>query len=145
MSCCAAVLTHVKRHCPDCEQRCCKVSRVTLLHQVRWPDNQYIMQGDYFFCANKQCPTVYFSVDQRMGKEQVRAFQPNEQAMLCYCFAISEALYQSALNEGTASQIKHFVMQQTQAAHCACNIRNPSGRCCLVNFKTMEKKHAEED
>ena len=29
-------------------------------------------------------------------------------------------------------------MQRTKAGECACEIRNPSGQCCLANFKHLE-------
>ena len=33
-----------------------------------------------------------------------------------------------------SSKTKEFVMAQTKAQNCACEIRNPSGKCCLVDF-----------
>jgi len=31
-------------------------------------------------------------------------------------------------------RLKDFVVEQTKADVCACDIRNPSGRCCLKDF-----------
>ncbi len=31
-------------------------------------------------------------------------------------------------------------MQRTKAGECACEIRNPSGQCCLANFKRLENE-----
>jgi len=50
-------------------------------------------------------------------------------------------VYRRALAEGTAEAIKAFVVQQTKEKLCACESRNPSGRCCLADFKRMEKAH----
>jgi len=110
-------------------------------HQLRSPQKQQIHEGDYAFCANKACHVVYFSEHHLIPKEKLRAFQPHCIAMLCYCFDISESAYRTALDDGTAAAIKGFVVQQTQAGLCACASRNPSGRCCLADFKRMEKEH----
>ncbi|MCF6204409.1 MAG: hypothetical protein L3J59_12215, partial [Methylococcaceae bacterium] len=59
---------------------------------------------------------------------------------LCYCFDVNVAEYIQALKNNTASEIKNFVIQKTKSGECACEIRNPSGQCCLANFKQLEKK-----
>jgi len=61
--------------------------------------------------------------------------------MLCYCFDISEAAYRIALADGMAKAMKAFVVQQTKEGLCACESRNTSGRCCLADFRQMEKDH----
>jgi len=112
-----------------------------MLHQVQCPDNQTLIDGDYAFCANRDCAVAYFSTSTSIQKSQLRAFQSNQDAMLCYCFDISESTYQAALGNGTAEAMKAFVVQQTKAGLCACESRNPSGRCCLADFRRMEKAH----
>jgi len=43
--------------------------------------------------------------------------------------------------DGTAKAMKAFVVQQTKEGLCACEARNTSGRCCLADFRQMEKDH----
>ena len=112
-----------------------------MLHQVQFPDNQNIAEGDYAFCANRDCNSGYFSTSDMILKTGLRAFQTGQQAMLCHCFDISEAVYRTALADGTAEAMKAFVVQQTKDGLCACESRNPSGRCCLASFRQMEKNH----
>jgi len=112
-----------------------------MLHQVQFPDNQRLAAGDYAYCANRACTTGYFSPSTRIPKSKLRAFQPGQAAVLCHCFDISESAYRSALTNGTAAAMKAFVVQQTKEGLCACESRNPSGRCCLASFKAMEKAH----
>lgn len=112
-----------------------------MLHQVQFPNNQSLPEGDYGFCSSKDCTTGYFSSSAVIPKTQLRAFQPGQQPMLCHCFDISESIYRSALADGTATAMKAFVVQQTKEGLCACESRNPSGRCCLANFKKMEQEH----
>ena len=138
-SCCHTNMKKGSRACPACGQRCLPVSRQTMLHQVQFPDNQHLAEGEYLFCANRDCTTGYFSPFALIPKSQIRAFQPGQTAMLCHCFDISEAAYRTALADGTAATIRDFVVQQTKEGLCSCESRNPSGRCCLASFRQMEK------
>lgn len=128
-----------RRDCPVCGQRCWPVSRQTMLHQVQFPNNQHLLEDDYAFCANWNCTAGYFSISSVILKLQLRAFQPGQQAMLCYCFDITESVYCSALQDGSSESIKGFVVQQTKEDLCGCELRNPSGRCCLASFRRIEK------
>jgi len=112
-----------------------------MLHQIQFPDNQSIPEGDYALCVNRDCATGYFSASTIIPKSTLRAFQAGDEAMLCYCFDISESTYRSALGDGTAEAMKAFVVQQTKEGLCACESRNPSGRCCLASFRKMEKAY----
>jgi len=141
MSCCCCNTSSKKGrvNCPACDQIALSVNKQTMLHQVQFPDNQSIPKGDYAFCANKECHVGYFSAVNMIPKSLLRAFQANQPAMLCHCFDVSESAYRTALQSGSFEAIKAFVVQQTKAKVCACESRNPSGRCCLVSFKQMEK------
>jgi len=112
-----------------------------MLHQVQFPDNQGIAEGDYAFCTNCDCDTGYFSALNMIPKTLLRAFHVNQHAMLCHCFDVSESDYRTALADGNAKVIKGFVVQQTKDKLCACESRNPSGHCCLASFKQMEKDY----
>jgi len=141
---CACCQTNTKKGrlaCPACAQRCVPVSRQTMLHQVQFPRNQNLTEGDYAFCPNHDCIAGYVSPSAMIPKTYMRAFQPGKTAMLCHCFDISEAAYRTALAGGTAAATKDFVVQQTKAGLCSCESRNPSGRCCLASFRQMEKAH----
>lgn len=65
----------------------------------------------------------------------------NREEMLCYCFDVSVSHYQSALEAGISKPIKTFVVEQTKSGFCACKTSNPSGRCCLADFKRLEKNY----
>jgi len=114
-----------------------------MLHQVQFPDNQALAAGDYAFCSNRACMIGYFSPSTHIPKSKLRAFQPGQAAMLCHCFDISESTYRSALANASAAATKAFVVQQTKEGLCACESRNPSGRCCLANFRVMEQEKGE--
>lgn len=127
--------------CPECGAVCKSIEMRTLYHQVKFPENQHIASGNYYFCPSGQCSTGYFSnVGCRIPKSHLRACQEIRRGKLCYCFDIDTGLYLSALRVNRADSIKGFVMQRTKAGECACEFRNPSGRCCLAEFKRLEKE-----
>ncbi|MDX8385182.1 MAG: hypothetical protein R8M11_01545 [Gallionella sp.] len=148
MSCCSKTDSSEKRkNCPECGDVCIGVNLTTMRHHVQFPenqniDNQNIAEGEYSFCPNPQCGVGYFSLSDTISKDKLRMFQrvsDGYETLLCYCFDVSQDGYLSALKAGEHEPIKHFVIQQTKLGACACEIRNPSGRCCLVNFKRLEK------
>jgi hypothetical protein len=137
-SCCSTRTKKEKITCPVCNKTCLSVSLQTVLHQVKFPDNQHLLAGDYAFCSDQDCTVGYFSAATVIAKSQLRAFQPEQIAMLCHCFDISQSSYRAALADGTAQAIKAYVIQKTKESLCACKSRNPSGRCCLADFQKME-------
>ena len=135
-----------EQDCPQCGISCKSVGIKTLYHQVRFPENQAINSDRYYFCPVKTCAVGYFSTAGSMiPKQQLRSAQNIQEDTLCYCFDISEAQYRFALQANTAESIKHFVIEQTRSGTCACEIRNPSGQCCLAKFKRVEKEIAHCD
>ena len=126
--------------CPECGYICKSVGMPTLYHQVRFPENQSLITGSYYFCPAKICAVGYFTgADNMIPKAHLRSYQAIQNDMLCYCFDIAANQYLSALKAQRGGPIKDFVRQRTQAGECACKIRNPSGQCCLADFKNLEK------
>ncbi|TAN65433.1 MAG: hypothetical protein EPN17_16685 [Methylobacter sp.] len=116
----------------------------TLYQQVKFPENQHITSGSYYFCPAEQCSIAYFSsAGNRIPKAHLRSYQEIRQGKLCYCFDIDTDLYLSALRVNRAESIKEFVIQRTKVGECACESRNPSGRCCLAEFKRLEKEQGK--
>lgn len=134
--------TKTKQSCPECGSTCKSVGMPTLYHQVRFPENQAIITDSYFFCPAKTCSVGYFSSAGNIiiPKQHFRSYRAIQNDGLCYCFDIDAEQYLTALKDQRAEPIKAFVMQRTQAGECACEIRNPSGQCCLANFKSLENE-----
>ncbi|WNB75935.1 MULTISPECIES: putative iron-sulfur cluster-binding metallochaperone [Methylomonas] len=139
--CCQNTSTKTKQICSECGSTCKSVGMSTLYHQVRFPENQSIITDSYYFCPAKTCPVGYFSSAANIiPKQHLRSYQAIQNDELCYCFDIDAEQYLSALKVQRAEPIKDFVMQRTKAGECACEIRNPSGQCCLANFKRLENE-----
>jgi Zinc binding domain len=125
--------------CCQCSTNCKKVETRTLYHQVRFPENQGIIPGDYYFCPNKACIVAYFSTSRStVLKQDLTTYQDIQNDKLCYCFDIYAKDYLTELKTQQAKTIKNFVILRTKSGECACETRNPSGLCCLANFKRLE-------
>jgi hypothetical protein len=110
----------------------------TLYHQIRFPENQEITPDTYHFCSSKDCSIGYFSIaGNRVPKIHLRTYQEIQKDKLCYCFDIDAEPYLAALRANNAAPIMDFVMQRTKSGECACELRNPSGQCCLAKFKRL--------
>ncbi len=135
--CCASNLPKATTQaCPQCGAACKHVEMRTLYHQVRFPENQGIISSTYYFCPAKDCPTAYFSITgNSIPKQQLTTYQAIKNDKLCFCFDINASDYLTALSTNNAEAIKNFVIQRTKSGECACEIRNPSGQCCLSKFK----------
>ena len=132
-------IAKTRQICPECGSTCKSVGMPTLYHQVRFPNNQSLITDSYYFCPAKTCSVGYFSsAGNTIPKQHLRSYQAIQNDALCYCFDIDANQYLLAIKAHRAEPIKEFVMQRTKAGECACEVRNPSGQCCLANFKRLE-------
>jgi hypothetical protein len=139
--CCSNTPAKTALPCPQCGELCKHVTVRTLYHQVRFPENSTISASAvHCFCTDKHCSVGYFSdAGSVIPKEHLTTFQDIQNDKLCYCFDIEADRYLIALRAGDAGSIKDFVVQRTQSGECACDVRNPSGQCCLAKFKYLEQ------
>jgi hypothetical protein len=141
LNCCSSSSSKITAQaCPQCGATCKSVEMRTLYHQVRFPENQEITTDTYYFCSSTDCSIGYFSIAGAcVPKLHLRTYQEIQKDKLCYCFDIDADLYLLALRTNNADSIKDFVIQRTKSGECACELRNPSGQCCLAKFKHFEK------
>ncbi len=108
----------------------------TVLHHVRQPWARALTEQAYYFCDDPDCDVVYFGDDQSLLmradlRHAVGQKSISPDKTLCYCFDIDTS---SLLTREEQVRARAFVIEQTRNANCDCEIRNPSGRCCLKNF-----------
>ena len=122
------------------------------------------MRGDtYRFCAQSDCPTVYYSSDGQGGagdaagqpgqhvfleadlRERVHQKHPaDDEVFLCYCFRHTPGSIRAELRATGHSTVVRCVTAGIKAERCACEIRNPQGSCCLGNVRAVMKQLASE-
>ena len=123
-----------KRHrCPINGREYAEVAAKTIAHHITEAWNWQQTAGRYFFCDDPSCEVVYFGDDDStILKSQLRTRlglkDTSDDPLLCYCFGVSKHNFQN--NPAT----REFVVAQTKAGRCSCDLSNPSGRCCLRDF-----------
>ena len=119
--------------CPVNKTEYVSVDIKTMLQHIKSPWLQSLNEDAYYFCDDPDCNVVYFSntgstINKSELRTQVGIKEESPEALICYCFGVTKAL---AHND---NELKAYVTQQTKEKNCACDIRNPSGRCCLKDF-----------
>lgn len=123
-----------KNHrCPINGKAYNKVTIKTILHHIKKPWARSIKNQGYYFCDDPECNVVYFGQDNSViEKSELRTVvgikTKSKHSLLCYCFGISSDDVENS------PESKTFIIKQTKEKMCACNTRNPSGRCCLKDF-----------
>ena len=122
------------------------MGKKTLLHILKRPWLERLDEEVYYFCETRECPVVYFSNsnDQEFLNHEVRlkiGLKGNETPnQLCYCFDYTEESILEEMDKSGKSKAVEVITANVQAGLCACEIRNPAGRCCLGNVRAVIKK-----
>ncbi len=139
MSCCSSNncsdTKPSKLTCPANGKAYRTIPNQTLLHHLKapWKLEPKVLEAPFAFCDDPECKVIYFNaLGQTFTQDQVRTpigqKSHTDNALICYCFGVDKATAQSQ------PEAKTFVVQQTKNHQCACEIRNPSSRCCLKDF-----------
>ena len=129
--------------CLACGQKGKKVDNITLKAMLN-VSLLAVRNVPYLFCRTAECPVIYFSVDgaQSFSKTQIRVpvhqKEPDDDKVpVCYCFRHSPATIQTELLATGQSTVVEEIKVGIKTGHCACEIRNPQGSCCLGNVRAI--------
>lgn len=122
-----------KFSCPENHEDYVAVTKQTIIHHIKSPWETELTEEQYYFCDDPECDVVYFGLSGSVIKKselrtKVGIKEKDDNALICYCFGVSKAIAKQD------AEIKTYVTKNTKAELCACDIRNPSGRCCLKDF-----------
>ena len=132
-SSCSSNTQPKKARCPINGKEYASVSPTTIKYHVSEPWNWDAKTQDYYFCDDPDCDVVYFGADSSLIyqsdlRTEVGIKGKSPDRVICYCFGVS-------MDQAKAdNDIKSFVLKETKERSCACESRNPSGRCCLKDF-----------
>lgn len=134
--------------CPGCGETGKAIQTVTLkclLKPAAMP--RLAPESAYQFCPVAACEVVYFSSSQpfSVSDVQVPVFQKDKalDTPVCYCFGITRGEIEMP-ELGRLEEILALVKTFVQAGKCACEYRNPQGRCCLGNLVGVKVTHADQ-
>jgi len=101
---------------------------------------------EYYFLETPACEVVYFAHDPlqyfftsdlmvRVGSKVTEDPVP-----VCYCFEKTERMVIDDVLALGRSTIFEEITAHVKANECACEVKNPAGRCCLGNItKAIQK------
>lgn len=123
--------------CPVNGARSKQVDMLTVKSLVRqlplgMPNTQY------YFCESSDCAVVYFALNAeapRFGREdlvvRVGAKEMADPIPICYCFGFTRKDIWDEIRITGKSTVAKRIMGEVEADRCACEVKNPSGKCCL--------------
>lgn len=144
MECCVSDDDRVPADCPQCARPGRLVERITVKALLRPEALARLSAAAHRFCATSSCPVVYFGRDEAFGREDltVTVFQkePEGARTVCYCFDVTEAGIRREIVEAGRSPAFARITDLVNADRCACEVKNPQGRCCLGNVAEATKR-----
>ncbi|MBI5199799.1 MAG: copper chaperone Copz family protein [Nitrospirae bacterium] len=149
MQCCSVQkMSSVSSACPHCSTPAQSVKVKTVKHWLKGDLVPAVPDALFYFCKEKGCPVVYFSGD---GKVQYAAAElrhplgikdTSAPVTVCYCFDVTESMILKEVQGKGKSGFSTWIAKEVKEGSCACDVCNPSGRCCLSDVKRLEKRVA---
>jgi hypothetical protein len=124
--------------CPECGRPGKSVETKTLKQMVQPWHLELVNKPGFLFCRSADCDAIYFHPDgDCLRKADVRVRvglkETADPVPLCYCFGFTDAMVWEELRATGKCTIPQRITAEVKAGHCACEIRNPQGSCCLGN------------
>lgn len=98
------------------------------------------------FCGTLGCPAVYFDNSVPVVFEEafvtvtVHAKHPEDGSVpVCYCFGHTPETIRHELASTGRSNASKTIAAEVKAGHCACEVKNPNGTCCLGEVTRVER------
>ena len=120
--------------CPACGKKGKPVAVLTVKSLVR--DHTRVPSSvSYSLCRTTECDVVYFS-DQAVFRKpdlkvRVGIKETADPVPLCYCFDYSREDVRRHIESTGRTTILEEIKVEVQSGFCACEVKNPSGACCL--------------
>jgi Zinc binding domain len=120
--------------CPSCGKKGKSVRVLTVKSMVR-DHTRVLASVSYSFCRTADCEMVYFSDQAVFTKSDLKVRVGIKETAgpipLCYCFDYScEDICRDIEATGETSVLEE-IKTEVQGGFCACEVKNPSGTCCL--------------
>jgi len=133
----ASALPAAVMSCPACGNRSKQVDILTVKSLVRHlPFGMGAAQ--YYFCEADACSVVYFpsnpqapTFQQKDLLVRVGVKEKHDPIPVCYCFGVTRRDLIEEVQETGKSTLTERIKGEVKAGNCACEVKNPSGKCCL--------------
>lgn len=123
--------------CRRCGGKGRRVLRKTMESLLKPEALSRLLGDSYYFDRTPECEVVYFSNETpsyflkndltvRVGRKETES-----PISLCYCFGHTEESVREEIETTDRSTVAERITAQVQAGNCSCEVKNPSGKCCL--------------
>jgi hypothetical protein len=105
--------------------------------------------ADYRLCSSAGCDVTYYADrGPTFSTRDVRARpwrkEPRGARTVCYCFGENEADIADEFERTGSSRAVERVRAHIRAGRCACEVRNPSGACCLGDVSAAVERMRQQ-
>lgn len=147
---CVTLETTAEHATCKCGEQSKPVSRKTVLSMLRPEFLEGALEGTFRYCGSRGCPIVYFeeqgtrvfTVDDLRIVVGVKAI--TDPIPLCYCFGFDESHLREEILQNGVTTIPEKISHLVREGLCACDVRNPSGLCCLGEVNRVAKRLKHE-
>ena len=99
-------------------------------------------------CRDAGCDVVYYGSAGTVletGDLNVQpGFKNGSDGLVCYCFLHRRADIARQLGETGRTDLFDSIQAEVEAGNCACEVRNPSGKCCLGEVRQAIRNFEQE-
>ena len=104
------------------------------------------LSKSYFFCPNPERKVVYHNTPEGvyLKKEAVKVRvglkEKEPPITLCYCFNITKEMIEEEIVSRGETEYPDYIREKVKRKECECELKNPSGRCCLGEVSRAVKE-----
>lgn len=136
---------HAEIICPLCKNKVDKVSPITVKSLVNEDFQRGLSSIDGFhFCKTPNCEVIYFKENELIRQEnfkiEVGLKEWSKSNTICYCFDWTKDKIKEEIKELGKSNVVIDISSKMDEIGCSCDIKNPSGKCCLKEVKEFVNK-----
>lgn len=107
-----------------------------------------ILNDQYYFCEARDCDVVYFPFDPQAPTfrrqdlvVRVGAKETADPIPICYCFGFTRKDIEDEIAASGRSTVAERISAEVKQGNCACEVKNPSGKCCLGDVTRIVRDH----
>lgn len=133
--------------CPSCGKKGKPVATLTVKSLVR-DHTQVSASAPYSFCRTLGCDVVYFAGQAMFNKPDIKVRvgikETADPIPLCYCFGYTQEDIHRDTGASKSAAIPEKIKAEVQGGFCACEVKNPSGTCCLGDITRAVQKSQKD-
>lgn len=133
-----------RKACPACEQVGRPVADATVRAMLDPGHAERLLCVERRFCRTPSCEVLYYGSDGRIARKQdarvrVGVKETEDPIPLCYCFGFDRADVELEIAQTGGCTVPERIAAEVGAGRCACEVKNPSGACCLGEVRAAVK------